>query len=780
MPVTAIKLVINNSGSPAVVQNLETPSDTASLGSLMPGANAPVEMWVPWCADGVDFEHRHIAVDVGAMHFVIWQAKHDDGDSVRVALDGKWHMPGPMIGAFAGVEWLPLLGDRILVINDGTLWLLPIQLQGAFSPSAFQLCGPTRDREISAVPRVHAAAFSMAGHPSEAFHQGRPGARFLYRDSGRAYKFTLGQGVVSFDPPAHIGINDTVSTITQAISFRERRTGHVSPAPPFELIAANGGRVFAKERGVDRFFFASVDDGYIHAFPDSVEFVVPSSSLTLDAEFNKTGASLEELVAPTQTDPQAFGHHPAAERWPAYRLAFRLQITEAMLVLVRRLTWHLLDTRPPHGGSAELSKQLRNLMTNETLRNLAPFVGWAMGIDVGSLGSLPSIPPIRRSGGTGSPGWVPIYDHVTYCGPKGETEIRRSIAYTRVLDIGVGHVHHHEQYEGITGGEVQPFFIGQSEPWLFNAAEQYRFMFGPIRDGDGYIDGTCNYYLLVQLADDSRIESAVTSPDARGDAYALLWIDEQSYFTERWHVAHPDDHEGVMISIVERLNTDPVRYQWNPATFWCPFRAGFVGPRSRSAVAAQVVLVTGEDPDTRTPLLLSINFSFGTIDRTWRWRRFPAPAHYFDGDSLWIPPITSVTGEEEVPDGEEPCVYPQTLRLRGDMTICVGGRGMAPDGHVESGVWYQRYLPATNDLVPPASELRPTAEADLTPELLSRFGLTPPARPHIGYSHPWKFLPRAVFDAADRFSHFGVYAGCRKMNSAVGPASTSTSWLDFS
>jgi len=231
MPVTAIKLVINNSGSPAVVQNLETPSDTASLGSLMPGANAPVEMWVPWCADGVDFEHRHIAVDVGAMHFVIWQAKHDDGDSVRVALDGKWHMPGPMIGAFAGVEWLPLLGDRILVINDGTLWLLPIQLQGAFSPSAFQLCGPTRDREISAVPRVHAAAFSMAGHPSEAFHQGRPGARFLYRDSGRAYKFTLGQGVVSFDPPAHIGINDTVSTITQAISFRERRTGHVSPAP---------------------------------------------------------------------------------------------------------------------------------------------------------------------------------------------------------------------------------------------------------------------------------------------------------------------------------------------------------------------------------------------------------------------------------------------------------------------------------------------------------------------------------------------------------------------
>ena len=53
------------------------------------------------------------------------------------------------------------------------------------------------------------------------------------------------------------------------------------------------------------------------------------------------------------------------------------------------------------------------------------------------------------------------------------------------------------------------------------------------------------------------------------------------------------------------------------------------------AIAAYVVLVTGEDPVTKEAMLFSINFSFCTIDRTWRWRKLPAPACYFDGESLW-------------------------------------------------------------------------------------------------------------------------------------------------
>ena len=114
---------------------------------------------------------------------------------------------------------------------------------------------------------------------------------------------------------------------------------------------------------------------------------------------------------------------------------------------------------------------------------------------------------------------------------------RDSVDYKRVLDIGVGHVHHHEQYEGVTGGEVQPFFIDWSNPnWLYNAAAHYRFMFGPVRDGDGYIDGTCNFYVLAQLKDNVQIQAAEVDTLARRSAYGALWLDEQSYFTQRWHL----------------------------------------------------------------------------------------------------------------------------------------------------------------------------------------------------------------------------------------------------
>ena len=54
-------------------------------------------------------------------------------------------------------------------------------------------------------------------------------------------------------------------------------------------------------------------------------------------------------------------------------------------------------------------------------------------------------------------------------------------------------------------------------------------------------------------------------------------------------------------------------------------------------VAAQVLVVSGENLVSREAELYSINFSFGTIDRSWHWRRFPALARYFDGSSLWTP-----------------------------------------------------------------------------------------------------------------------------------------------
>src|SRR5688572_28242090 len=109
----------------------------------------------------------------------------------------------------------------------------------------------------------------MAGVPSQAKEEGPPGgARFLYRDSGRRYEFQIkpdgvSQGVVHVTPPVLKGGTQVV-TLKDAISYERSRTGERFPAPVFDLIASNGGRVFAKEKGRDRFFFAVVDHGYIH------------------------------------------------------------------------------------------------------------------------------------------------------------------------------------------------------------------------------------------------------------------------------------------------------------------------------------------------------------------------------------------------------------------------------------------------------------------------------------------------------------------------------------
>jgi hypothetical protein len=816
MAVTTIREIRNNTSFPVTVRNLEDPADTAGgLGDLAPNEvrvlPAAVELNVPWCGDWEqqDFARRHIRIDVkGRGSFFLWQASHDMVDRVRVSMDGQWHKPGDVVGAFAAVGVIEeLIGakERTLVVNDFTVWLLPLSLSTELKAQAAaqmrtELCGPALDRAVPSVPKSSAIAFSMAGRPSDAFDAKRPGAGFLYRDTGKRYAYELVDGALRL-VPAVAG----VSGIASRISFRERRAGETAPAPRFDLLAASGGRVFAKEQGFDRFYFAIVDEGYVHGSAAG-EFAVPSSALVIDPEFNRATPDAGALTRPLDMEFHDFEGHPATERWPAYRLLLTYGLADVMLVRVPRLTWLQLDPRPPRGGqSDQLFAKLKEMARDNQLllMVLAAITGTA------NL-PLPDAPGPEPEGAPPPP-WAPHYRHVSYCEAGVVKFWRNSVDYRRVLDIGVGHVHHHEQYEGVTGGEVQPFLIDWSNPnWLYNAADHYRFMFGPVRDGDGYIDGTCNFYVLAQLKDDAQVQAAQGDALARRSAYAVLWLDEQSYFTQRWHVAHPDDHNGAMISMVERLHTNPGRYGWNGALFWCPFRTGHVGPRSRMGVAAQVIMVTGEHPVTGQAELYSINFSFGTLDRTWHWRRFPAPARYFDGTSAWVPVTTNLTGTEQVPSGGDPCVYPQTLRLREDMTVCVRGRGPGRQGAVEVGWWYQRHLPSTNTVLPPGAQLAPGQEPAACTPLRSQVtalrdeqrslseeravldprldrvqirsidlrlaelqttiaGLegqgavmgcapwTPGERPSAGYSHPWKFLPDPLFALADRHSHFGVY-----------------------
>ena len=148
----------------------------------------------------------------------------------------------------------------------------------------------------------------------------------------------------------------------------------------------------------------------------------------------------------------------------------------------------------------------------------------------------------------------------------------------------------------------------------------YQLLNGPINDADGLNDGTCNFYMLAQLRDGT---------------FKLLYIDEQSFFSQRWRLAEPltqhsnGDYKGnFATTLTADLATSPGPgglYNWIKENFWSPFDDGLIGDGSRLAVSAQTILVTGDLPPSLSPapLIYSINFSWGTMDRTWRWRTLP-------------------------------------------------------------------------------------------------------------------------------------------------------------
>ena len=100
-------------------------------------------------------------------------------------------------------------------------------------------------------------------------------------------------------------------------------------------------------------------------------------------------------------------------------------------------------------------------------------------------------------------------------------------------------------------------------------AELNDFFNGPVFDGDGYIDGTCNFYALSRASGRARRRRAA-EPRERG--YALLYQDEQSYFSKRWRLVHPDDGGRV-----RSLRPTPPPSSAGPSTtsaakYWDPFR----------------------------------------------------------------------------------------------------------------------------------------------------------------------------------------------------------------
>lgn len=306
----------------------------------------------------------------------------------------------------------------------------------------------------------------------------------------------------------------------------------------------------------------------------------------------------------------------------------------------------------------------------------------------------------------------------------------KEIAFSKVLGMGAGHVHWHERYELKYGGEIQPVRLGMD---ALQGAEQvslaYRFMNGPVRDGDGFIDGTANFYLLVKLAKQVGLKQT----------HAVLFADEQFYFSGRWRLLHPFKDAAPM-SIMGLLSDPSGRpHDFNPDCFWDPCEDGLIGDQSRMSVARQVIVLSSQDFQE----FYTINFSWGSSDYSWRCRSAkPTQQTKAIGGLTW----DNSTGDVS---------YPQSLRMREDMTLCMKGKKGGVNGY-----WFQPYLRAGSELFPHRSQLSsappPTSSGPTRPRIKAN-------KPQMD-NRPWSFMTQTAFESADQFSHICAYQTVRARN----------------
>ncbi|MGY5766586.1 lamin tail domain-containing protein [Brachybacterium sp. DNPG3] len=540
-----------------------------------------------------------------------------------------------------------------------TLGIHEALIDGIFeeiTQAAPQLKRSLDGRKVDAVPSLTASAVDIAAAPRPTSHDDT-GAVLDYRlvdgrvrytsywleESGGSARFATGHQDA-------VAPSEKVFGPERAITYHHKRVGTtLSSMPRFDMIAASGTRIIAKQVGVDRFWFATPGETFtprVHGGP-----VPPSTYFKLDPE--RYRALPDSLTPPLDGD---YDKHPASARFGVFKALLWSPISDrvGLPVKVAPLVWHEIDSRPPlgHRLPAHLPRY--------------PHVEWSMAGMEDLATSTSSF----------------------------------SIDFDQVLSLGVGHAHWYSHCSMIYGQPIQALFRDVPLLNLFPARVEwlYRMVNGPVRDGDGFIDGTCNFYALVRL----RREAG------QSQKYALLWLDEQSWFTHRWREVHPDDHHDLMLALVRALADDKT---FSVADFWCPFRNNHISEHSRLAAAATVLVVNGVDPETEVEQLYSLNFSYATCDRTWAKRPLPPVAVLREDDDL----------RPDGPDG----VIPETLGIRDDMTIHLRGR---KDGTV--GRWFQSFVPKGRFRIPEGAS---------------------------GLAEKWQFVSEAAFLAMTRFSHFGVY-----------------------
>ena len=481
----------------------------------------------------------------------------------------------------------------------------------------------------------------------------------------------------------------------RAVSYHGNRLGNWNRPPAFDMIAAGGDRFIAKATGSDRIFIAILGNLFIHPLADGSRVQLPQSFFKLDPDCGVPNTDRDELLAPL-TVPGDDERHAATERFPLFRVLFGNETlyTDMMVAWFAPRIWVKLDTRPRKGSSA---------------------------------------PPDR----------YPQYDHITYRSNLPDWRFsrlrtRRSIRYRRVMDLGVGVSHFHEAHDCRFGGEADSL-SGKGATFghalagfrraIFQGVEfeaAYRYANGPLEDYGGWVDGTCIYYMLVQLKSDAAIDAT-----GNQEAFAVLWTDEQLVFTERWRVLDIFDRDFMspFQPIVGDISRNEDEFYWGAPfdgdRYFCPFRYGHVRRHSRMAVARQFIAVTGLDPATGEDEIYTTHFAWATMDKTWR-RRLPPPV-----EILRDPTIKTDDDFADVSD----------FSMRGDSTMMIRGERRV-DGKPLPGYWTQRVLPASGQEIPSVENL---ADED------------PFAPRSARYSHPWRFTGHDAFTILhQRYSHFGV------------------------
>ena len=474
-------------------------------------------------------------------------------------------------------------------------------------------------------------------------------------------------------------------TADRALDYHDERLPEPTAPPLFDMIAAGGDRLIAKVAGSDAIYIAIIGDPFVTVDARGGRVRLPQSFFKLDPRCGLTDRRVAELTAHLRV-PGDDETHPATERFPLFRAVYGGPgAVDFMTTWFAPRIWHRLDARPRRDSS----------------------------------------PPPRVA---------PSYEHIVYRSnnPLAREVGRRSIRYERVLDLGVGVSHLYEQHDARFGGEIDSLSgrggtsgeaLAELRSALFGGRafdHAYRYANGPVEDYGGWVDGTCIYFMLVQLR--SEAEIAVRGPER---AFGILWSDEQLVFTERWRLLDLSDYRFTAIfqpaiGIVSRLEEEFYPgAPFDPDRYFCPFVEGHVDARSRMAVARQFVAVTGRDPDTGVGEIYTTHFAWGTMDKTWRRRPLPAAPS----------------------DGRIASADAGTLMIRQDTTLALAGVARV-EGKPLRGWWTQRVLPANGQEHPTVAEL---------PE--QPLG-GPPSR---AYDHPWRFVSDAAFDRMHRgFSHFGV------------------------